>query len=141
ILHEHALYRLASTARRPKWQYVTRAGTTTRYFWGNTIGKGKANCDGCGSQGQQAAGTGGLIPGQCLWNLRYAPEWVEDCGNSSYRGAPSNGAAWTSGDCSRRVARGGSWYVGPQYLRSVNRGESRGRSSNQGFRVGRTLTP
>ena len=36
-------------------------------------------------------------------------EWVEDCWHESYEGAPSDGSAWTSGDCSRRVLRGGSW--------------------------------
>ncbi len=32
-------------------------------------------------------------------------EWVEDCWNESYHGAPSDGSAWTSGDCSLRVIR------------------------------------
>ena len=36
-------------------------------------------------------------------------EWVEDCWNDSYEGAPDDGSAWTSGDCGRRVLRGGSW--------------------------------
>jgi formylglycine-generating enzyme required for sulfatase activity len=29
-----------------------------------------------------------------------AAEWVEDCWNLSYRAAPNDGSAWTSGDCS-----------------------------------------
>jgi hypothetical protein len=33
-------------------------------------------------------------------------EWVQDCWNDSYLGAPSNGSAWMSGDCSRAVRRG-----------------------------------
>ena len=36
-------------------------------------------------------------------------EWVQDCSNDSYVGAPTDGSAWTSGDCGRRVIRGGSW--------------------------------
>ena len=48
-------------------------------------------------------------------------EWVEDCWNESYKGAPSDGSAWTSGDCSRRVLRGGSWGNEPGILRSAVR--------------------
>ena len=38
-----------------------------------------------------------------------AAEWVQDCWNASYRGAPHDGSAWLSGDCSLRVLRGGSF--------------------------------
>ena len=48
-------------------------------------------------------------------------EWVEDCWNESYQGAPSDGSAWTSGDRSRRVLRGGSWGDKPGDLRSAIR--------------------
>jgi formylglycine-generating enzyme required for sulfatase activity len=70
-------------------------------------------------------------------------QWVEDCYHDSYDGAPTDGSAWTSGDCSRRVLRGGSWSVDPQYLRSASRdNDFTGiRVSALGFRVGRTLTP
>ena len=48
-------------------------------------------------------------------------EWVEDCWNDSYVGAPGDGSAWRSGDCRLRVIRGGSWddYAGG--LRSADR--------------------
>ena len=48
-------------------------------------------------------------------------EWVEDCWNESYKGAPNDGSAWTSGDCSRRVLRGGSWSNRARFLRSAYR--------------------
>ena len=37
-------------------------------------------------------------------------EWIQDCYNDSYSGAPSDGSAWESGNCSERVLRGGSWF-------------------------------
>ena len=40
-------------------------------------------------------------------------EWVEDCWSGNYLGAPADGSAWESGDCSRRVLRGGSWFDEP----------------------------
>lgn len=68
-------------------------------------------------------------------------EWVEDCYHDSYNGAPANGSAWTSGDCSRRVGRGGSWNNPPAGLRSAVRiwGTTANRNDYLGFRVARTL--
>ena len=68
-------------------------------------------------------------------------EWVEDCWHDSYRGAPSNGSAWTTGDCRLRVLRGGSWGNRPRSLRSANRDRDStdNRNSNYGLRLARTL--
>ena len=68
-------------------------------------------------------------------------EWVADCWNESYAGAPSDGSAWTSGDCSHRVLRGGSWDNNPWFVRFAYRNWfSAGRRINSfGFRVARTL--
>ena len=48
-------------------------------------------------------------------------EWVEDCWNDNYRGAPSNGSAWTAGQCRLRVLRGGAFDSQARYLRSSSR--------------------
>ena len=70
-------------------------------------------------------------------------EWVEDCWHD-YDGAPNDGSAWITGDCEKRVLRGGSWLSMPESVRSAARqGESNfnGRQNNNGFRLARTLNP
>ena len=137
-------YRLLSES---EWEYVARAGTSTRYWWGNDIGLARANCDGCGSQwddrstapvGSFAANAFGLhdVHGN-VW------EWTGDCWNGRYEGAPSDGRAWEGGGCSNRVLRGGSWYSVPQLLRSALRynNDAGLRYDSSGFRVARTLVP
>ena len=68
-------------------------------------------------------------------------EWTEDCYHDSYNGAPADGSAWTRGDCSFRVLRGGSWNYITGYLRSALRSgyPSDYRYNVIGFWVGRTL--
>lgn len=71
-------------------------------------------------------------------------EWTEDCSHPTYQGAPTDGKAWTIGECDLRVLRGGSWWLPPTMLRSAFRltGSSIFKSYNdQGFRVARTLSP
>ena len=70
-------------------------------------------------------------------------EWVEDCWNSRYAGAPSDGSAWLCGDCAWRVLRGGSWIDSRSFLRAARRFESNVgiRNDDLGFRAARTLTP
>jgi formylglycine-generating enzyme required for sulfatase activity len=66
-------------------------------------------------------------------------DWVEDCYHDSYDGAPSDGSAWTTGDCNRRVLRGGSWESQPRNLRSAARYRLSpvSRGDWYGFRLGR----
>jgi hypothetical protein len=68
-------------------------------------------------------------------------EWGQDCWNESYSGAPTDGSAWTSGDCSRRVRRGGSWSGNPRNVRSAIRSRDAGHGvldeqSGQGYWLG-----
>ena len=139
-----AAHRLLSES---EWEYAARAGTATRYWWGDDIGRNRANCDGCGSLwdddrmapvGSFAANAFGLH--DVHGNVR---EWVRDCRNDSYAGAPCDGGAWERGDCSLRVLRGGSWYDYPRNLRAaVRNGDDTGdRYNYNGFRVARTFTP
>jgi formylglycine-generating enzyme required for sulfatase activity len=136
-------YRLLTEA---EWEYAARAGTTTAYSWGEEIGKGNANCNGCssawdnretspiGSFKANAFGLHGMAGN--VW------QWVQDCYHGDYNGAPSDGSAWTSGDCTRHVVRGGSWLNNPRNLRSAVRlgYPSVNRLNYLGFRVARTLS-
>ncbi len=135
-------YRLLSEA---EWEYAARAGTATPYSWGNDIGRNRANCDGCESRwdDESTAPVGSFAAnGFGLYDMHgNVWEWVEDCYNNSYAAAPSDGSAWTSGDCSVRVLRGGSWSNRPRYLRSADRIRrvTSSRNSYNGFRVARTF--
>ena len=64
-------------------------------------------------------------------------ELVQDCWNSDYEGAPTDGSAWTSEECDYRVVRGGSWDLKPRDLRSAYRfwNSTEYRFSYLGFRV------
>ncbi|MEE2651427.1 MAG: formylglycine-generating enzyme family protein, partial [Pseudomonadota bacterium] len=116
-------FRLPSEA---DWEYAARAGSTTKYSWGNSISCSKARygdlSDECENQrstdpvGSFSANRFGLY--DMHGNVK---EWTQDCWNDSYSGAPSNGSAWTRGDCGRRVLRGGSWFNASVHIRSANR--------------------
>jgi formylglycine-generating enzyme required for sulfatase activity len=69
--------------------------------------------------------------------------WTADCWNESLAQAPADGSARTTGDCTRRVVRGGSWANGPRDLRSAVRDSNATgeRSGNLGFRLARDLSP
>ena len=133
-------YRLLSEA---EWEYAARAGTRTRYSFGDEITREMANYLDSGHKktvpvGSYKANGFGLydVHGN-VW------EWVQDCWNENYKEAPTNGRAWNIGDCSRRVLRGGSWSNYSRYLRSANRFRvhTGNRSNGVGFRVARTLAP
>jgi formylglycine-generating enzyme required for sulfatase activity len=135
-------YRLLSEA---EWEYAARAGTQTAYSWGDDIGKGNANCVGCGSQwdGRETAPVGSFAANAFgLYDMHgNVYEWVEDCYHISYIGAPTDGSPWTAGDCITHVTRGGSWHPYPPGVRSALRSNNSPvyRFTHTGFRVARTL--
>jgi formylglycine-generating enzyme required for sulfatase activity len=137
-------YRLLTEA---EWEYAARAGTATAYFWGDEVGAGNADCNGCGStwDNRQTAPAGSFKPNAFgLYDMAgNVWQWVEDCYHADYAEAPADGSARTTGDCRRRVARGGSWVDRPEFSRSAHRLSfpTGFRIINLGFRVARTLTP
>ena len=151
-------YRLASES---EWEYAARAKTETSRFWGDNP---DSACDFANVADQTLKES---YP-DLAWpihdcedgHVRTAPvgnfqanffglndmlgnvwEWTEDCWNANYTGAPDDGSAWVTGNCSARVVRGGSWLSGPRVVRSADRyrNDASNRSEIVGFRVARTL--
>jgi formylglycine-generating enzyme required for sulfatase activity len=138
-------YRLLTEA---EWEYAARAGTNTAYPWGNEIGNENANCSGCGSHWADEKKTAlvGLFPPNAFGlhdMIGNVWEWVEDCYQGNYDGAPTDGSPWMTRDCLNHVVRGGSWSVWqvPQSARSASRDNyaKDQQRSMVGFRVARAL--
>jgi formylglycine-generating enzyme required for sulfatase activity len=137
-------YRLLTEA---EWEYAARGGSTTAYFWGDEIGRGNANCSGCGSQwdNRGPSPVGSFRPNAFGLYDMAGNVWqmVQDCFHANYDGAPTDGSAWLLDNCGSRVSRGGSWRFRPSTLRSAHRAlyAPDVRFPAVGFRLGRTLNP
>lgn len=134
-------YRLPTEA---EWEYAARGGTATAFWWGRRVGARHANCKECStgdSERTLPVGSFKANPFGLFDTAGNVAEWVEDCWNDSYQGAPTNGSAWTKGQCRLRVLRGGSFDSESDYVRSNSRFryDVDVRYLGNGFRVVRQL--
>jgi formylglycine-generating enzyme required for sulfatase activity len=140
------MYQLPSEAQ---WEYACRAGTTTPFYFGETITGKIANYSSSTayreektekSRGKTIA-VGRFPPNQFgLYDMHgNVLEWCMDDWHDNYDGAPNDGSAWleSAETASRKVLRGGSWSLDPGGCRSAIRNYSSrdDRVSDLGFRV------
>jgi len=129
-------YRLPSEA---EWEYACRAGSSTKYSFGDAESEmvkyawfGKSQGSAPHPVGQKAPNAWGLydMHGN-VW------EWVRDSWHNDYNAAPSDGKAWESGEFSHRIARGGSLTGSAESCRAANRAwfGSDVRNADMGFRL------
>lgn len=138
-------FRLPSEA---EWEYACRAGTATRFYWGDDL-------DGTqiGDYAWYDANTRGAFEGYAhvvglklpnafgLYDMGgNVSEWCEDIRHADYQGAPADGSAWMTGDTRFRLRRGGGYRDEPASCRCAKR-IGRGVSADTGFRVAWTVEP
>ena len=121
-------YRLPSEA---EWEYACRGGTTTPFYFGETISTELANYVGDNIYGGGAKGeyrekttvVGKFPANPCgLYDMcGNLYEWCEDEWHENYINAPTDGSAWSDGSNNYMSLRGGSWIVDPGFCRSASR--------------------
>jgi formylglycine-generating enzyme required for sulfatase activity len=151
-------YRLLSEA---EFEYAARAGTTSRFGFGNDPAEICKYANGADQAAKAAAlpadapymscrdgfpftaPVGSLAPNSFGFHdlIGNVWEWTEDCYYGDYAMAKADGAAHPAAACSTRAVRGGDWFSGEASLRPAIRAkaDAAARHDDIGFRVARTL--
>ena len=156
-------YRLPTEA---EWEYAARAGSTTKYFFGdddkdlckyaNTFDESglrafmrdksyKKREVACDDGAEYTSVVGMYEPNKFgLYDMiGNISEWVEDCDHANFEGAPIDGSAWMAEDCSMRARKGSNY--GPFSSSHVSMrghgGQTNRSSMGEGFRVVEDLQP
>ncbi|MEG4494529.1 bifunctional serine/threonine-protein kinase/formylglycine-generating enzyme family protein [Microcoleus sp. D3_18_C4] len=142
-------YRLPAEA---EWEYACRAGSTTPFYFGDTITPDLVNYDGNYPYGaapkglyrEQTTDVGSFPPNPFgLYDMHgNVWEWCSDKWHDNYNGAPTDGSSWETGTNNNRVRRGASWDNDAVHCRSANRGRNWAvhRSRHLGFRVAASVS-
>jgi len=123
-----------------QWEYADRAGTTTERYWGDRAEDGCAYANmrdlsykteypeeggtvDCNDGALFTTPVGSYKPnGFGLYDMQgNVFQWVADCYLVNEAAAPADGRPATTGDCKKRVVRGGAWYTVPRHMRSAYR--------------------
>ena len=151
-------YRLLTEA---EYEYVTRAGTTTTYWWGNDPAKACEYVNGADLDAKAEPQLSYWAVNDCHDGAVYTSpagsfkpnpfglygvsgnslSWVQDCWSDSYHGARVDGSAVVDPYCYKVTIRGGAWSDKPSALRAALRGWNihNIRFSMNGFRIARGL--
>jgi formylglycine-generating enzyme required for sulfatase activity len=123
-------YRLPSEA---EWEYACRAGTTTPFYFGESITPDLVNYYGNYTYAstpkrkyrQQTTDVGTFPPNSFgLYDMHgNVWEWCQDDYQKNYINAPTDGSALTSPSVSHKTLRGGSWSYNPDNCRSASRND------------------
>ncbi|HED17798.1 MAG TPA: formylglycine-generating enzyme family protein [Gammaproteobacteria bacterium] len=140
-----------------QWEYATRAGTKTNYWWGDQPGDKLAQCVNCAAINRCDTCTdipliddgtvevGSFQPNPFgLYDVHgNVMEWTADCNNKYNSKTPGDGAPRLSGDCDRHIMKDGSWWNNVRFIRASVRGSavdgSDYKSQHVGFRVARRI--
>ena len=134
-------YRLLSEAQ---WEYACRAGSVTKYSFGEINTPELANYDTYDTSAIKQTTEVGKYPANPfgLYDMHgNVWEWCEDVSHGNYNKAPVDGSAWVvRGSSNKYIRRGGSWTSNYHGLRCATRIKSSDRTrgcDDGGFRFSR----
>jgi len=133
-----------------QWEYATRGGTQTDYWWGDEPGDKLAQCGNCAViqrctecndipkfvEGTVEVGSFKPNPFGLYDVHGNVAEWTSDCGNNTNSDRPSDGSPRLNGDCSKHIIKDGCWADKVRFIRSSFRVSPPDGNEYEGKQVG-----